>query len=480
MDLDIESSTIQNKISLKDSIRSVFKVYKESLLIDSLWRKELYNSDLFDEMYEEVTSLEMEEENVIYQELPTELLKERLKSLNAKTPFVVEYNESLESVIKSYLKNRKKSLQRLINLSDFYFPMFEQELDKHNLPLELKYLAIVESALNPRARSRVGATGLWQFMFPTGKMFGMDVSSYVDERSDPLRSTEAACKYLSSLYNVFKDWDLALAAYNSGPGNVSKAIRRSGGETNYWKIRHNLPRETAGYVPAFLATMYIFEYADELGFKTNKIKNPYFETDTIHIKQTLTFHQISEILDLPVEELKFLNPSYKLDVIPYVEGKNYTLRLPLDVLGTFVSNEDLVYAYINAESNNNEKALPQITNQNEQVTYRVRSGDFLGKIARDHRVTVNNIKQWNNLKSNNLKIGQRLSIFPPNATTTTTSVSQNNTTTHSTREYTVKSGDTLWSIAQKFPGVSIDNLKKWNDISGSVLKPGMKIKILRG
>ena len=482
MDLDRESTTVQNKLSLKDSIRSVFRVYKESLLIDSLWRKELYNSDLFDEMYAEVTSLDTLEEQVILEELPTELLKKRLKLLNAKTPFVVEYNEALESVIKTYLKNRRKSLQRLINLSDFYFPMFEQELDKHNLPLELKYLAIVESALNPRARSRVGATGLWQFMFPTGKMFGMDVSSYVDERSDPLRSTKAACKYLSSLFTVFKDWDLALAAYNSGPGNVSKAIRRSGGETNYWRIRHNLPRETAGYVPAFLATMYIFEYAEELGFNTNKMKKPYFETDTIHIKQTLTFQQISEILDLPVEELKFLNPSYKLDVIPFIEGKNYTLRLPVDVLGTFVSNEDLVYAYIDAESKSTVTTLPQNISQNHQVTYRVRNGDFLGKIARDHGVTVNSIKQWNSLKSNTLKIGQRLSLFPSpsNASPTTTAVSQNNTTTHSTKEYTVKSGDTLWSIAQKFPGVSMENLKKWNGISGNVLKPGMKIKILKG
>ncbi|MBA3985438.1 MAG: LysM peptidoglycan-binding domain-containing protein [Flavobacteriales bacterium] len=477
-DLELELPEIQTSMSLKDSIRSVFKVNKESELIDSLWRKELYNSDLFDEMYADITSFDVDEE-VEYKELSTEVLKKRLELLNARTPFVVEYNESLESVIKSYLKNRRKSLQRLMNLSNYYFPMFEQELDKYNLPLEIKYLAIVESALNPRARSRVGATGLWQFMFPTGKMFGMDVSSYVDERSDPLRATEAACKYLSSLHNVFNDWDLALAAYNSGPGNVSKAIRRSGGEKNYWKIRHNLPRETAGYVPAFLATMYIFEYAEEHGFKKNKIDRAYYETDTIHIKQTLTFNQISDLLDLPVEELQFLNPSYKLDVIPFVEGKNYTLRLPVDVLGTFVSNEDLVYAYINEQAKTDEKPLQQINNQNNQITYRVKSGDFLGKIARDHNVTVNNIKQWNNLKSNTLKVGQRLNLFQTSSNSNT-SIAQTNPTKTDLREYTVKPGDTLWSIAQKFPGVSIDNIKKWNDISGTVLKPGMKLKVNNG
>ena len=158
---------------------------------------------------------------------------------------------------------------RLMALSDYYFPMFEETLDRHNLPLEMKYLAIVESALNPRAQSRVGATGLWQFMFSTGKMFGLDVNSYVDERSDPILATDAASKYLNSLYKSLGDWDLALAAYNSGPGNVAKAIRRSGGYKNYWNIRPHLPRETAGYVPAFLATMYIFEFAEEHGFTSN-------------------------------------------------------------------------------------------------------------------------------------------------------------------------------------------------------------------
>src|SRR5690606_27717834 len=208
--------------------------------IDSVWKAELLNSDLFEKMQNEI--LEQDYSEVVYKELPTDTLKARLVLLNARTPFNIEYNPILESVIKSYLKRNKKSMERLMAISEYYFPMFEQHLDHKDIPLEIKYLAIVESALNPRAKSHMGATGLWQFMFATGKMHGLDVSSYVDERMDPVRSTKAAAQYLSTLYRTFGDWDLVLAAYNSGPGNVTKAIRRSGGSTNYWDLRPYLPR----------------------------------------------------------------------------------------------------------------------------------------------------------------------------------------------------------------------------------------------
>lgn len=478
--LNSEETSEHEPLSLLDSIRSVFKLHQVSSEIDSLWKKELYNSELFDEMYAFVTELEINDEEIELEELTTETLMLRLSLLDAKTPFNVAYSPALENVIKSYLTKRRKSLQRLMNLSSFYFPMFEQELDRHNLPLELKYLAIVESALNPRARSRVGATGLWQFMYPTGRMYGMDVTSYVDERSDPLKATESAAKYLGSLYAMFNDWDLALASYNAGPGNVSRAIRRSGGEKDYWKIRRNLPRETAGYVPAFLATMYIFEYAEEHGFKLSKSGLPYYETDTIHIKQSLKFEDLSQLLEIPKEELQFLNPSYKLDIIPYIKGKRYYLRLPLDVLGTFASNEDLVYAYVNAKAEKEKKPLPEFYSQDEQVTYRVKSGDYLGKIASQFGVSINNIKNWNNLRSNNLRIGQRLLIYPRGKKNSTAVATQNESNSNPSGEYIVKSGDTLWSIARKFPGVTIDNLKNWNGISGSNLKPGMKLKVSGG
>jgi membrane-bound lytic murein transglycosylase D len=424
----------------------------------------------------------MEYDSIYYPELPTDTLKSRLERLNAKTPFNIEYNPSLESVIKSYLKNRKKHLETLMALSQYYFPMFERELDNHDIPLEVKYLAIVESALKPRAKSRVGATGLWQFMFATGKMYGLNVSSYVDERSDPIKSTEAASKYLASLYKIFGDWDLALAAYNSGPGNVSKAIRRSGGYQNYWNIRHNLPRETAGYLPAFLATMYIFEYAKEHGLNPKKPELTYIQTDTIRVKEMISLDQVSELLEVPMEELQFLNPSYKLDIIPHIKGENYTLRLPREKVGLFVSNEDSIYKYVREDFAKREKPLPQFFDNDTKLRYRVKSGDYLGKIARQYGVRVSQIKQWNGLRSNNLRIGQRLTIYPRKPGTQANPAVSNNSATakaisSNTKTYKVQKGDSLWSISQKFPGVSVQNIRDWNNISGSKLKIGMTLVV---
>ena len=468
-------------IEVENDSTSIKKLVDNELAakLDEKWFEELYSNALFDTIYKSVTELDFEE--VDYPELPTDTLKARLNALDAKTPFNVEYNPSLERVIKSYLKHRRKSIQKLITLSAFYFPMFERELDLYDIPLEVKYLAIVESALKPRAKSRVGATGIWQFMFSTGKMYGLDVSSYVDERSDPIKSTEAAAKYLARLYGIFGDWDLALAAYNSGPGNVTKAIRRSGGYENYWNIRHNLPRETAGYLPAFLANMYIFEYAEEHGFKKIKPEVAYFETDTVRVKQMITLDQVSEVTGTPIEELQFLNPSYKLDIIPFIKDENYTLRLPINVIGEFVNNEDKIYAFAKAEFDKREKPLPQFFNANDKISYRVKSGDYLGKISRTYGVRVSDIKKWNGLRSNDLKIGQRLTIYPRkpyvSAPTAVVKTGKVKAVSGNIVTYVVKSGDSLWSISQKFPGVSVQNIKDWNGISGNKLKPGMKLKI---
>jgi len=477
----IDDNSVRN-INLKPIEDSLSKrILKDNPLVkqlDEKWRNELYNSSLYDTIYQSVRELKYD--SIYYPQLSTDTLKARLARLNAKTPFNVEYNPSLESVIKSYLKNREKHLKRLLGLSQFYFPMFENELDNYNIPLEIKYLAIVESALKPRAKSRVGATGLWQFMFATGKQFGLDVSSYVDERSDPIKSTEAACKYLASLYKIFGDWDLALAAYNSGPGNVNKAIRRSGGYKNYWNIRPNLPRETAGYLPAFLATMYIFEYAEEHGLKSDLPEITYIETDTIRVKQLITLDQVSELVDVPIEELQFLNPSYKLDIIPYIKNEDYVLRLPIDKVGVFVNNEEKIYAFAKAEIEKREKPLPQFTKAESRVRYRVRSGDYLGKIARKYGVRVSQIKRWNGLRNNNLKIGQRLTIFPRRPISTSTQKKSNTkkvVNTAGKKTYKVKKGDSLWSISQKFPGISIQNIKDWNGISGKNLKPGKTLVV---
>ncbi|WP_299332793.1 LysM peptidoglycan-binding domain-containing protein [uncultured Psychroserpens sp.] len=452
--------------------------HKLAAEIDKKWLEELYSNNLYDTIYKSVSELKYEP--VDYPELTTDTLKARLKRLNARTPFNIEYNPSLESVIKGYLKNRRTSMSRLMALSDYYFPLFEESLDNYNIPLEIKYLAIVESALKPRAKSRVGATGLWQFMFGTGKEYGLNVSSYVDERSDPIKSTEAASKYLAKLYKIFGDWDLALAAYNSGPGNVTKAIRRSGGYENYWNIRPHLPRETAGYLPAFLATMYIFEFAEEHGFKKDRPKYHYVETDTIHVKKMISLDQVSELVGVPIEELQFLNPSYKLDIIPFIKGEDYTLRLPREAVGKFVTNESQIYAFVEEELKKREKPLPQFFEADSKIRYRVRSGDYLGKIARKYGVRVSQIKKWNGLRSNNLRIGQRLTIYPRKPSTTSgkkVSISKPKKTinTEGKSTYRVKKGDSLWSISQKFPGVSIQNIKDWNDISSNKLKIGMTL-----
>ncbi|NRR91458.1 LysM peptidoglycan-binding domain-containing protein [Winogradskyella undariae] len=448
----------------------------EAAKLDEKWLEELYNNSLFDTIYKSIA--EMNYKPVDYPELSTDTLKARLERLNARTPFNVEYNESLESVIKSYLKHRRRSFEKLIGLSHFYFPMFEQEFANHDIPLEMKYLAIVESALKPRARSRVGATGLWQFMYGTGKEHGLEVSSYVDDRSDPIKATKAAAEYLNRVYSIFNDWDLALAAYNSGPGNVNKAIRRSNGATNYWNIRHNLPRETAGYVPAFLATMYIFEYAEEHGFKPERPDYQLIETDTVHVKQMISLNHVSEATGINIEALQFLNPAYKLDIIPKVEGKTYVLRLPRSAIGTFVTNEDRIYAFANAEFNKREKPLPELIKADSKIRYRVQSGDYLGKIARKYGVRVSQLKQWNGLRSNSLKVGQRLTIFAKNhGVTKPVQKPKKVINTAGKQVYKVESGDSLWSIAQKFPGVSVDNIKDWNDISGNKLKIGMTLVV---
>ena len=481
-----QMESMESKVELKDNVRLLLKGEEkyelhdreEAARYDSLWLKALYdNTILFDSIYEDIATMEID--TVYHYSVDTDTLKARLELLNQRTPFNITYNPSLENVINSFLTRRRGLMSRMMTASQFYFPLFEQELDNQNIPLELKYLAIVESALNPKARSRVGATGLWQFMYGTGKMYNLDVSSYVDERSDPINSTKAASLYLKKLYNIFDDWDLALAAYNSGPGNVNKAIRRSGGYKNYWNIRRNLPRETAGYVPAFLATMYIFEFAKEHGFEQQIVERPYFETDTIHVKSTITFDQISKLVDISVEELEVLNPSYKLNVIPYIKDKNYTLRLPIDALGKFVNNEEAIYAHVNEELQSKEKPLQQIVQSQNEIRYRVKSGDFLGKIAERYGVRVSQIKAWNGLRSNNLRIGQRLTIYPRKypSTAQSTNTSTNTGASSGNKVYTVRSGDTLWTIAKKYPGISIENLRKWNGISGSNIRPGTKLKL---
>lgn len=453
------------------------QVHTDAMLIDSLWMNELIKSPLYDAEQYVLGDDELLVDDL--DELSTVLLKERLAHLNSKTPFHIEYNTHLEQVIRTYLQKRKSSLSTIMERARYFFPMFEEHLAKYNIPLELKYLAVIESALNPNARSRMGAAGLWQFMYQTGKYYNLEVSSYIDERSDPYRATEAACMYLESLYKMYGDWSMALAAYNSGPGNVSKAIRRAGGSTNYWNIRQYLPRETAAYVPAFYATLYIFEYANEHNLKAKENAMSYYATDTVQIKRQLTFWQINETLNVDIEVIKFLNPQYKLDIIPYVKDKNYSLTLPIKDIGNFVSNERLIYAYADLEDAKQEKPPLDLIKIENKITHKVKKGEYLGKIAARHGVKESNLKKWNNLKSSRIQIGQRLVVYPKNTNPVVAAkVPSTNNKDKEHSFYIVKLGDSLWSIAKKYSNVSVQNIKDWNNIwSVKSLKPGIKLKI---
>ncbi|MDG2275567.1 MAG: LysM peptidoglycan-binding domain-containing protein [Flavobacteriaceae bacterium] len=476
-----KDSTIVVKDSVKQVQQDVLYTSKDIALIDSLVLENQLQSVFMDEIREYYIS-NTDTADVSEVALDAALLKERLAKINETTPFHLAYNPALEKIIKSYLKNRRKYYPNFMARAAYYFPMIEKYLDQYDIPLEMKYLALVESALKPKAKSRVGATGLWQFMYPTGKQYKLKVSSYVDERQDPLKATIAACNYLNDLYKIFGDWDLALAAYNSGPGNVSKAIRRSGGYKNYWNIRPYLPRETAGYVPAFYATMYLFTYAQEHQLTGSAPSIHFFETDTIHIKKTVSFDQITEQTGIETAMLQFLNPEYKLDIIPFIKGKEYTLRIPKKQVDIFLKNEIELYALVDADAAKREKPLPQYFEMDKRIRYRVKNGDYLGKIAYKYGVRVSDIKRWNGLKNTNLKIGQRLSIYPKRLRVPKPSKTSaiNKTTKETPTIYIVKKGDSLWTIAKKFKKVSVNQIKEWNNIwSDKNIQPGKKLKIFK-
>jgi membrane-bound lytic murein transglycosylase D len=270
----------------------------------------------------------------------------RLARLDVVSPFDLVYNEHVKGFINMYTVRKRESVSRMMGVAQLYYPMFEEVLDKYNIPLELKHLAVIESALIPYARSRAGAMGLWQFMYPTGKMYGLKVTSYIDERCDPYKATVAAAEYLRSLYNMFHDWQMVLAAYNAGPGTISKAIRRSGGKRTYWEIRPYLPTETQGYVPAFIAANYVMTHGAEHNIYPAVPRKTYFEVDTVVIKAQMSFEQLSEALDVTSEEILYFNPQYRKNIIP---AGGYALCLSKNKIGSFLNNEQAIYAAIDAQ-----------------------------------------------------------------------------------------------------------------------------------
>ena len=437
---------------------------------------------------------------------------EMMRRLEAMNSFIkLPFNEQVKNYIILYSERMPSKMGRVLGLSTYYFPIFEDILLRYDLPQELKYMAIVESMLNPVATSRAGARGIWQFMYQTGTAYGLEINSFVDERLDVEKAVDAAARYLRDAYRTFGDWALAISSYNCGAGNVAKAIRRADGKRDFWSIYPYLPRETRGYVPAFVGAMYAMTYYREYGLVPQKMGMP-AQTDTFEIRRNLHFEQINGVVGVPVDLLQNLNPQYIHDIIPGNDHP-YILKIPYNWTGPFMdANKDSLYAFkadsllasskvledkgksSGGKSSGKSSGSGTSTssgssggNNQQRIAYKVKSGDYLGKIASKYGVTVNQIKSWNNLKSNNIQVGKTLYIYKNGGPTISqgstggssgsSGSSSTNKTTGKTVIYTVKSGDTLFKIAQQYSGVSADHIKKANGLKSDAIRADQKLTI---
>lgn len=442
-----------------------------------------------------------DEENVYFDD---SVYQERLDRLPRVMPLT--YNKVVRDCIDLYAGRRRDLVRYMLGMADFYFPIIEQILDEHNLPIELKYLAVVESALNPVALSRVGASGLWQFMLPTGKSYGLEINSLVDDRRDPVKATYAACKYFEDMYIIYKDWNLVLAAYNCGPGNVNKAIRRSGGKTDFWDIFPYLPKETRSYVPLFIAANYIMNYYCDHNICPMQTSLP-LATDTVMIHNNLHLQQVSDVLKVDIEELRALNPQYKRDILPGNPKSPCVLKLAAAQTYAFIDKEDTVYTHRIEELLANCQPLNESMQPDglkENITHVVVSGENIYTIANRYGVTAQDIRKWNGLSSTRVSKGKRLKLKVDNGGVTFASKAQ--ATQAATQKevskegdkvapeqkeekavakvagkhvvsYKVQSGDSLYSIAKKYPGVSTDALREANGLTSAGIRPGQVLKI---
>lgn len=453
-----------------------------------------------------------EDKDVVYDYIPQPdepLIAQRLGCLNAQIPLTL--NERVHEFIRYFTVRRRDYTMRMLAKKNIYFPLFEKYLAAHGLPDELKYLAIIESALNPRAVSRAGAGGLWQFMPSTGRMYGLKQNAFIDERFDPEKSTEAACKYLKSLYNFFgQDWELTLAAYNCGPGTVQRAIRRSGGKQNFWQIYNLLPKETRAYVPIFTAMVYAMNYAEEHNLVQDQ---PYFaiDYDVIDISNYVSLRTIAEKLNVCLEDLEELNPELKRGIVPGTASWPYPLRIPADRMDYFADNYEEIIKPAKAHSQVRYAAEVNRSKKMPVTTHKVQRGESLSAIAKKYGITVANLKQWNKLTSDHIQAGKQLKIVPPFGgensekkssgivTASTTAIASGKgfsaekselaasikktpkTASNAAQEnkasvHIVGNGDTLWSIARRY-NISVEQLKRLNNIKGDKLNIGQKIVV---
>ena len=422
---------------------------------DSLFNFDKVAVDSITLLYEH-EELKIDKSSLLKQE---NIIAWRLQILDKNTPMDLVYNDKVQVFIDSYLGKNKALISRMKGLTPYYFPMFERELDQYNLPIEFKYLAIVESALNPKARSRSGASGLWQFMYLTGKQYGLEVTSYMDERQDPLKATKSACEYFVSLYDTFGDWNLVLAAYNGGPGYLQRKIA-SVGSSDFWELYPHLRKETRNYVPTFIAVNYAMQYAFEHEIAFVKPKINFEDIDTLILKKEVELKVLTELLCVNEQTINYLNPAYKKSIFP--EGA--VLTFPINAVHDFKLNETTNYAFIDAVGNK------EILIDEERIVYRVDRGDYLGRIAKAHNVHVFEIKEWNKLKSTKLDIGDKLVIYVKKGKHSTAEKK-----VLGKNEYTIQKGDTLWDIAKKHNGLSVWKIKALNNMENDNLKPGTTI-----
>lgn len=454
----------------------------DSLVIDSLEVAEaeeqmLYKEDTADYV---LFTLPTELEYIPGDDDPV-LLRDRLSCIEQSIPLV--YNDKIHAFINYFTVKDREYTRLMMRRKNLYFPLFEKYLAKYNLPDELKYLAIIESGLNPRAVSRVRAVGLWQFMSATGKYYGLDNNWYVDERMDPEQSTDAACRYLRDLHRMFNDWELALAAYNTGPGNVRKAIRRSGYQKTFWDIYSYLPRETRSYVPQFVAIIYTMNHLEEHNF-FDEGEEMLVRSDTVQVKNFLNFETFAALTGSCVEDLQKLNPSIQRNAVPET-GRTQVIRVPLTAKDLLAENR---FAVLDSASKVGKKELEQLaktmvggTYGRDRIVYKVRSGDVLGSIAMRHHVRVADIKKWNNLRSDVIRTGQRLNIWVKSGSSSSAVASSSRKSAPTTTDlkgvktYVVQPGDTLWDISKKFNGLTIEKIKTLNKLSNTKIQPGQKL-----